>query len=59
MRLPLSGVRVIELAGLAPVPFAGLQLTHFGASVTRVDRVVDGRPAPAHPIGAPADDAAQ
>uniref|UniRef100_A0A914UJ71 Alpha-methylacyl-CoA racemase n=1 Tax=Plectus sambesii TaxID=2011161 RepID=A0A914UJ71_9BILA len=33
---PLRGVRVIELAGLAPAPFCGLILADFGASVTRI-----------------------
>ena len=36
---PLNGVKVIEFAGLAPVPFAGLILADFGASVVRVDRL--------------------
>lgn len=36
----LSGVRVLELAGLAPGPFSGLMLADYGASVLRVDRVV-------------------
>ncbi|PGH27183.1 hypothetical protein AJ80_01140 [Polytolypa hystricis UAMH7299] len=35
---PLKGVRVVELAGLAPGPFAGLLLADYGASVLRVDR---------------------
>ncbi|CAL5871342.1 uncharacterized protein PFLUO_LOCUS5592 [Penicillium psychrofluorescens] len=35
---PLKGIRVIELAGLAPGPFAGLMLADYGASVLRVDR---------------------
>ena len=35
----LSGIRVLELAGLAPAPFCGMILADFGASVTRVDRV--------------------
>lgn len=34
----LSGIRVLELAGLAPGPFAGLMLADYGASVLRVDR---------------------
>ena len=38
-KLPLSGIKVLELAGLAPVPFAGLILADFGAQVCRVDRV--------------------
>ncbi|KAK2732358.1 hypothetical protein FQN57_002931 [Myotisia sp. PD_48] len=36
--LPLEGVKVVELAGLAPGPFAGLLLADYGASVLRVDR---------------------
>ncbi|MDH2428198.1 CaiB/BaiF CoA-transferase family protein [Sphaerisporangium sp. TRM90804] len=36
---PLAGVRVIELAGLAPGPFAGMMLADHGAEVLRVDRV--------------------
>ncbi|PZG48286.1 carnitine dehydratase [Spongiactinospora gelatinilytica] len=35
---PLSGVRVLELAGLAPGPFAGMMLADHGAEVLRVDR---------------------
>ncbi|GAA5883134.1 hypothetical protein JCM3774_005329 [Rhodotorula dairenensis] len=35
---PLAGIRVLELAGLAPAPFAGLVLADFGADVVRVDR---------------------
>jgi alpha-methylacyl-CoA racemase len=45
-RGPLSGVRVLELAGLAPGPFAGMMLADHGAEVLRVDRVkaVSDRP---------------
>ncbi|KIW13535.1 hypothetical protein PV08_08723 [Exophiala spinifera] len=35
---PLSGLRVLELAGLAPGPFCGLLLADWGASVLRIDR---------------------
>ena len=35
----LAGLRVLEFAGLAPVPFAGMILADFGAVVTRIDRV--------------------
>ncbi len=35
---PLDGVKVIEMAGLAPVPYAGMILADFGADVIRVDR---------------------
>ncbi|KAJ8338778.1 hypothetical protein SKAU_G00355640 [Synaphobranchus kaupii] len=36
--MALAGVRVVELAGLAPAPFCGMILADFGARVTRVDR---------------------
>lgn len=36
--LPLEGIRAVELAGLAPGPFAGLMLADYGASVLRIDR---------------------
>ncbi|AHK36113.1 fatty acid-CoA racemase [Rhodococcus opacus PD630] len=35
---PLSGCRVLELAGLGPGPFAGMLLADLGAEVVRVDR---------------------
>ncbi|KAL2170972.1 hypothetical protein VTG60DRAFT_4234 [Thermothelomyces hinnuleus] len=44
---PLQGIRVIEFAGLAPGPFAGLMLADAGASVLRIDRPSSsGAPAP-------------
>lgn len=36
--MALVGVKVIELAGLAPAPFCGMILADFGAKVIRVDR---------------------
>ncbi|XP_067340492.1 alpha-methylacyl-CoA racemase isoform X1 [Channa argus] len=36
--MALAGVRVVELAGLAPAPFCGMILADFGAKVIRVDR---------------------
>ena len=33
---PLSGVKVVEIAGLAPVPLCGQILADFGAEVTLV-----------------------
>ena len=36
--LPLRGIKVLELEGLAAAPFAGLVLADFGADVVRVDR---------------------
>jgi len=38
----LQGVRVVEMAGLAPAPFCGMILADFGADVVRVDRVGAG-----------------
>jgi len=35
---PLSGVKVLELAGIGPCPFAGMILTDLGAEVIKVDR---------------------
>src|ERR1700712_5033677 len=35
---PLAGLRVIELAGLGPGPFAGMMLADLGAEVIRIDR---------------------
>ena len=35
---PLAGVKVLELAGIGPVPFAGMVLADLGATVIRVDR---------------------
>ncbi|EEP75063.1 L-carnitine dehydratase/bile acid-inducible protein F [Micromonospora sp. ATCC 39149] len=35
---PLAGVRVVELAGIGPGPFAAMMLADLGADVIRVDR---------------------
>ncbi|KAI9319710.1 alpha-methylacyl-CoA racemase [Dichotomocladium elegans] len=40
--LPLSDIVVLELGGLAPVPYAGMILADFGAKVIRVDRPGQG-----------------
>src|ERR1700730_2711825 len=50
---PLTGLRVVELAGIGPGPFCAMVLADFGAEVVRVDRadaVTGGDPAspPAH-----------
>ena len=37
-RLPLHGIKVLELEGLAAAPFCGMVLADFGADVVRVDR---------------------
>ena len=38
---PLSGLRVIELAGIGPGPFCGMMLSDMGAEVIRVDRITE------------------
>jgi alpha-methylacyl-CoA racemase len=43
---PLSGLTVIELAGLGPAPFCGMILADLGAQVTRVDRLRPPGPGP-------------
>ncbi|GAC1590584.1 MAG: CaiB/BaiF CoA-transferase family protein [Acidimicrobiales bacterium] len=35
---PLAGLKVVELAGIGPGPFAAMVLADFGAEVVRVDR---------------------
>ncbi|XP_007487555.1 alpha-methylacyl-CoA racemase isoform X2 [Monodelphis domestica] len=42
MSMILRGVRVLELAGLAPGPHCGMILADFGAHVIRVDRPSNG-----------------
>ena len=37
--MALKGIRVVEMAGLAPAPFCGMVLADFGAKVIRIDRV--------------------
>jgi alpha-methylacyl-CoA racemase len=39
---PLTGLRVIELAGIGPVPHAAMVLGDLGADVVRVERPVGG-----------------
>ncbi|MEX2488976.1 MAG: CaiB/BaiF CoA-transferase family protein [Pseudomonadales bacterium] len=35
---PLTGIKVIELAGIGPGPFCGMMLADMGAEVIRIDR---------------------
>ncbi len=44
---PLSGIRIIELAGLAPAPFAAMMLADHGAEVIRIERAGQVPPIPA------------
>lgn len=47
---PLSGYRIIEIAGVGPGPFAAMLLADMGAEVIRVERAQSARgPAPVHP----------
>ncbi|MGW1062683.1 CaiB/BaiF CoA transferase family protein [Micromonospora rubida] len=41
---PLTGVRVVELAGIGPGPFTAMMLADLGADVIRVDRATDVDP---------------
>ena len=41
---PLDGIKVIEMAGLAPSPYCGMLLADFGADVVIVDRLSKGGP---------------
>jgi len=36
---PLSGLKIIELAGIGPGPFCGMMLSDMGAEVIRVERI--------------------
>jgi alpha-methylacyl-CoA racemase len=35
---PLEGVKLVELAGVGPAPFAGMMLSDAGADIVRIDR---------------------
>lgn len=35
---PLAGIKIVELAGLGPAPFAGMMLADMGADIVRIDR---------------------
>jgi alpha-methylacyl-CoA racemase len=47
---PLDGLRIVEIAAIGPVPFAGMMLADLGADVVRVDRVDGSRPAGPHRV---------
>jgi alpha-methylacyl-CoA racemase len=53
---PLSGITIIELAGIGPGPFAGMLLSDMGADVIRVER---SQAVPAAPPARPNMDVAQ
>src|SRR5438128_44926 len=39
---PLTGLRILEIEAIGPVPFCGMMLSDMGADVLLVDRVQDG-----------------
>jgi len=41
---PLAGLTVIEMAGIGPVPLAGLMLSELGDAVLRIERLNAGKP---------------
>jgi len=48
---PLSGLKIVEFAGIGPGPFCGMLLSDLGADVVRVDRKGSGRGAPSDVTG--------
>ena len=46
---PLEGLRVVELAGIGPGPFACMLLADLGADVLRIERL-DAPPADPHDV---------
>lgn len=44
---PLSGVKIVEFAGIGPGPFCGMLLSDLGADVVRIDRA--GKPRAGNP----------
>jgi alpha-methylacyl-CoA racemase len=42
---PLAGVKIVELAGIGPGPFAGMLLSDMGADIIRIDRAQHVNPA--------------
>ncbi|MBF8270764.1 MAG: L-carnitine dehydratase/bile acid-inducible protein F, partial [Gammaproteobacteria bacterium] len=35
---PLSGIKILEFAGIGPAPFCGMLLSDLGADIVRIDR---------------------
>src|ERR1700722_3386340 len=38
---PLSGIKILEFAGIGPCPMAAMMLAEMGAAVLRIDRLAD------------------
>ena len=43
---PLTGLKIVEFAGIGPGPFCGMLLSDLGADVVRIDRKGQGRSSP-------------
>ena len=43
---PLTGLKIVEFAGIGPGPFCGMLLSDLGADVVRIDRKGAGRASP-------------
>ncbi|MGV7246343.1 CoA transferase, partial [Caballeronia sp. M23-90] len=43
---PLKGIRIVEMVGLGPCPFAAMMLADMGAEVIRIDRKPTDGPTP-------------
>jgi len=53
---PLAGLKIIEMAGLGPCPFAAMMLADMGADVIRIERKPDpGAPNPYPVLGTACD----
>jgi alpha-methylacyl-CoA racemase len=48
---PLAGIKIVEIAGIGPGPFAAMMLADMGADVLRIDRIARRPPrAPAYDV---------
>jgi alpha-methylacyl-CoA racemase len=48
---PLTGLKIVEFAGIGPGPFCGMLLSDLGADVVRIDRKGPGRGSPSDVTG--------
>ncbi len=48
---PLQGLRVVEMAGIGPGPYAAMLLSDLGAEVIRIDRAAAGPASPGDVLG--------
>ena len=53
---PLSGVKIVELAGIGPAPFTCMMLADAGAQVLRLERAASGAVERADRRGPPGPD---